>query len=174
MQNPFLFVCFIVPLENFSLIWRPHHYRWRASNFDLCSALMAIEQWGFLSVPHLLWHGTFVYDGHLRGHVTLTHIAEHLAVELSLPIFTTYVWFEHPTFRLQGQQNLSEFYEWWQYLFIVLLAENENKMQHVLDILWKWCEKWRMWISPNPVLCNSGEASFRDQHSIFKLEISHY
>ena len=27
---------------------------WRAA---LCSALMAIEQWGFLSVPHLLWHG---------------------------------------------------------------------------------------------------------------------
>ena len=28
------FVCceFFVPLENFSLIWRRHHYRWRASN----------------------------------------------------------------------------------------------------------------------------------------------
>ena len=36
-------------------------------NFDLCSALMAIEQWGFFSVPHLLWQGTFVYIGHLRG-----------------------------------------------------------------------------------------------------------
>ena len=24
------------------------------SIFDLCSALMAIEQWGFLKVPHLL------------------------------------------------------------------------------------------------------------------------
>ena len=33
-----LFVCFclgfIVPLENFSLIWRGHHCRWRAANFD--------------------------------------------------------------------------------------------------------------------------------------------
>ena len=27
---------------------------------------------------------------------------------------------------------------------IVLLEENENDMQHVLDILWKWCEKWRI------------------------------
>ena len=27
---------------------------------------------------------------------------------------------------------------------IVLLAENENDMQYVLDILWKWCEKWRI------------------------------
>ena len=45
-------------LENFSFIWRRHHYRWRASNFDLYMALMAIEQWGFFSVPHILWHGT--------------------------------------------------------------------------------------------------------------------
>ena len=28
-----------------------------AANFDLCLALMANEQWGFFSVPHLLWHG---------------------------------------------------------------------------------------------------------------------
>ena len=86
-----LFVClgFIIPLENFSLIWRRHHYRWRAANFDLCSTLMAIEQWGFFSVSHLLWHGSSVYNGHLRGPVTLTPIAERLAVELSRPVFTT-------------------------------------------------------------------------------------
>ena len=49
-----LFVClwFYVPLKDFSLIWRRHHYRWMASNFDLCSGLMAIEQWGFINVPH--------------------------------------------------------------------------------------------------------------------------
>ena len=41
------FVFFIVPLENFSLIWRWHHYWWRVENFDLCSALMAIEHWEF-------------------------------------------------------------------------------------------------------------------------------
>ena len=86
-----LFVClgFIVPLENFSLVCRHHHYRWRSANFDLCSALMAIEQWGFFSVPYLLWHGESVYYGHLRGPVTLKPIAERLAVELSLPVFTT-------------------------------------------------------------------------------------
>ena len=33
-------------------------------------AIMAIEQWGFFSMPHLLWHGTSVYNGHLRGPVT--------------------------------------------------------------------------------------------------------
>ena len=87
------FVCLelIVPLENFSLIWRRHHCRWRAANFDLCSALMAIEQWGFFNVPHLLWHGPTLYNGYLRGPVTLTPIAERLAVELSLPVFTTQV-----------------------------------------------------------------------------------
>ena len=86
-----LFVCleFFVPVENFSFIWRRHHYRRRAANFDLCSAFMVIEQWGFFSVPHLLWHGASVYNGYLRGSVTLTAIAERLAVELSLPVLST-------------------------------------------------------------------------------------
>ena len=44
--------------EKFSHIWRCHHYWGKATNFDLCSALMAIEQWGLLRVPHLLWHWT--------------------------------------------------------------------------------------------------------------------
>ena len=39
---------------------RSHHYRWRASNFDHYSAVMAIEQWGFFSLPHLMWHGASV------------------------------------------------------------------------------------------------------------------
>ena len=64
-----LFVCFgfIVPLKFFSVIWRRHPYRWRAAKFDLCPALVAIEQWGFFSVPHLLWHGASLYNGHLQG-----------------------------------------------------------------------------------------------------------
>ena len=40
---------FVILLENFSLIWRRHHYRWRATNFDLCLALISIEQWGFVN-----------------------------------------------------------------------------------------------------------------------------
>ena len=52
---------------------------------------MTIAQWGFFSLPHLLWHGTSVYNGHLRGPVTLTPITECLAVELSLLVFTTKV-----------------------------------------------------------------------------------
>ena len=76
---------FFVPLENFSFKWRL--YWWRAANVDLCSALMALGQWGFFSVPHLLWHGASVYNGHLRGPVTLTPIAERLVVELCLPFY---------------------------------------------------------------------------------------
>ena len=68
--------------KNFSIIWRRHHFRWRAANFDLCSAVMAIEQWGFFRVRHLLWHGSSVYKVHLRIPVTPTANAEHLAVKL--------------------------------------------------------------------------------------------
>ena len=82
------FVCLgvFVPLENLSLIRRRHHCRWRASKFDLCSALtakfdlcsalMAIQQWGFFCVSHLLWHGASVYNCHLRRIVTLTPTAK--------------------------------------------------------------------------------------------------
>ena len=56
------YVCFwrvFVSLENFSLIRRRHHNRWRSTHF---STLMATEPWGFLNnVPHILWYGpTFI------------------------------------------------------------------------------------------------------------------
>ena len=59
--------------------------------FYLYSALMAIEQLRFFIVPHLLWHEESVYNGHIRGPLTLTPIAERFEVELSLPFFTDYV-----------------------------------------------------------------------------------
>ena len=45
----------------------------------------------FFSVPHLLWHGVSVYNGHFRRTVTLTSFSERLAVKLSLPVLTTLV-----------------------------------------------------------------------------------
>ena len=92
----YLFVCLVVCLLSHSIInaiiCRRHHYRWRAANLYICSALVVFEQWGFFSASHLLWHGTSVYNGHLRRLMTLTPIAERLAVvELSLPAFTTKV-----------------------------------------------------------------------------------
>ena len=80
-----MFVCSGVFVPSFSPMWRRHHYRWRTTNFDLYSALMAIEQWGFFNVPHLL-HGASVYNGHLRRPVGLTPVVERLALELSLDL----------------------------------------------------------------------------------------
>ena len=44
----------------------------------------ALHSWPSSREPSLLWHGTFVYNGYLRGPVTLTPISERLVVELSL------------------------------------------------------------------------------------------
>ena len=65
-----------------------HHYWWRVSDFNLLpqSEHMDIEQWGFFYMPHLLWHGTSVYNVHIWGPVTLTPVAKWLAVDLSLPV----------------------------------------------------------------------------------------
>ena len=92
-----MIVCleFFIPLETFSLIYKCHHCQWRVIASEglqiLTYPLMAIEQWGFFSGRHLLWQGASVYNGHLRGPVTHTPIAECLAVELTLPVLTTLV-----------------------------------------------------------------------------------
>ena len=85
------FSSFFCLTREFSLVWRRHHCRWRAADFVLCSALSAIDQWGFFMLPHLLWHVTSVYDGHIRWPMTLILIAEHCAVGLSLYLFYTFV-----------------------------------------------------------------------------------
>ena len=71
--NFFYFGVF-VPLEISALIWRRHHYRRRPTHFDLCSALMVIEQWGFFSVPHLLWQVASVCNGHLIEDLWHSHL----------------------------------------------------------------------------------------------------
>ena len=100
-------ICLFVRLGVFvPLIWRRHHYRWRIANFDLCSALMVIEQWGFFSVPHPLWLGAtyimVISEDPWHSHLHL----ERLAVELSLPVYDlglSRLGFEHPTFLLRGE-----------------------------------------------------------------------
>ena len=85
-----VFVCleFIIPLENFSLIWTHHHCRWRAANIVLCSALMAIMSSEgsltchthcnmcllFVNMLNYIMFIT-VYNGHLQGPLTLTPVA---------------------------------------------------------------------------------------------------
>ena len=48
---------------------------------------MAIEQRGLISVPHLMWHGTSVYNGHLRGPVTRTFLRLKFAVNGNLWVY---------------------------------------------------------------------------------------
>ena len=85
-QLKYLFVHCIFHTENFSLIWRRRHYRWRGAKFDLYLALTAIGQLWIFNMPHLLWH-----ENHLEGHIPFTPDAERLEEELSLPVLTTQV-----------------------------------------------------------------------------------
>ena len=82
--------------------------RWRAANFDLCSALMAIEQWGFFSVPHLLWHGASVYNGHLRGTITHNYCRAFGSGDVTTCCYDlglSRLGFELPTLRLRGERS---------------------------------------------------------------------
>ena len=103
-----LFVClFVVPSRTFHS-WKSHHCRWSAANFDLCLALMAIEQWGFFSVPHLLWQGASVYNGRLRGPVTNTFcwaFSSGAVTTCLHDLGLSWLIFEHPTFRLRGERS---------------------------------------------------------------------
>ena len=58
-----LFWGFFVNFENCkcSLTRRRQKYRWRDANLNIYSALVAIEQWGFIRMPHLLWYLISVY-----------------------------------------------------------------------------------------------------------------
>ena len=59
-------------------------------------------------MPHFLWHGASVNNGHLRGPVTLTSIAERLEVEISVSVFDlglSRLGFEHPTFCMQDERS---------------------------------------------------------------------
>jgi hypothetical protein len=59
---------FYVPLKNISLVWRRHHYRWRASKFGpLLAVLKSFEQRGIFIVPHLLCHWASVFPVSSEG-----------------------------------------------------------------------------------------------------------
>ena len=67
---------------------------------------MAIEQGSLACLTTVTRES--VYSGHFRLPVTLTPVAERLAVKLSLPDFTTWVcrgWDSNPAFRMQGERS---------------------------------------------------------------------
>ena len=92
-----LFGFFIVPLNNFSLIWRHHHCRWRTAIFDLCST-----SWTLSSEDSLACHTDFD-----TGHSFIMVIFEdpwhwHLHVLPSVQQWTVIpllsrLGFKHPT-----------------------------------------------------------------------------
>ena len=67
----------LLPIWEFFTHMETSPYQWRASNFDLYSALMVMthKQWWFFSMPHLLWHWASTYNGHLQGPMTLIPVA---------------------------------------------------------------------------------------------------
>ena len=76
---------FIVPLENVSLIWRRHYNRWRAANFDFCSAII----------------------GHLRGPETHIYCRTFICGAVTTGFYylgLSQLGLANPTFRLQGQR----------------------------------------------------------------------
>ena len=92
---PFFLLLFVWDLSSHLRIF---HSYWdvtitgMATNFDLCSAYChrTVRPGSLACHTYIvLWHWPSIYNGHLRGHVTLTPISERLAVELSLPVFTT-------------------------------------------------------------------------------------
>ena len=77
---------FVPPLSRIVLLIGIHnHCRWRAAKLDLCSALKAIEQWGFLSVPHILGYGASVFMN-ISENPRQSNLS---SVELSQPVLTT-------------------------------------------------------------------------------------
>ena len=89
-----LFVCLFVCCGISSHSRIVHSYVYVIFAGEVLQTLMtfARHSWPlrwFFSMPHLLWHGAYVYDGHLRRLVTLTPIAALLAMALSQPDFRT-------------------------------------------------------------------------------------
>ena len=72
-------------------------------------ALMATEQWRLFSMPHLLWHGASVYNGHLLGYRTRDIYTYCRAFSSGADTTCFYdlglsrLGFEHPAFRFRGQ-----------------------------------------------------------------------
>ena len=103
-----MFVClgFIVPLENVLLIRRRHYYRWRAANFDLCSALVAIEQWGFFTaLPYLLWHGAWSCPRTRDTHTYWRAFSSGAVTTCFNNLGLSRLGLKHPTFCLRGQRS---------------------------------------------------------------------
>ena len=87
----------------------------------VCSALMAIEQWGFFSMSHLLWHGhpfiMVISEDPWQSHL-MPSIEQWSCHFLFKQLGLSRPEFKHPTFRLRSKHS--------------------NRLQHRLGSLWLW------------------------------------
>jgi hypothetical protein len=58
---------FTVLLQNISLIWRPHHCRWRSAKFRPMLGAQGLWAGGIFIMPHLLWHRASVFQVSSEG-----------------------------------------------------------------------------------------------------------
>ena len=99
------FVCleFFCHLDNFSLIWRRHHCRWRAANCDLCPALMTIDGESSLAYHSYCDTGYHFIMVISRNIHTYCRAFGNGAVPTCFnDLGLSRLGFEHPTFRLRG------------------------------------------------------------------------
>ena len=96
----FVFLEVFYPIKNYSLILIRHHNRWRATYFDLYSALIAIEQWWFFSLPHRLWQR--LESPRTRGPHTCCRAYNSGAVTTWFGLYR--LGFEQPTLRMRGKR----------------------------------------------------------------------
>ena len=97
------FVCvFLVPLKIF------HSYEdvtVSSVGLQILTYRYTWHLWQF-SVPHLLWHRTSIYNGHLGGHMTHTQCQAFRKGTLTTcfnDIGLSRLGFEHPTFCMRGR-----------------------------------------------------------------------
>ena len=99
-------VCFgfFVPPDYYHSYWC-HYYRWRAAHFNLhvCSALVAIEQCGFFSEAHLLWHPFRMVISEDPWHTYCRAFGSEALTTCFHDLGLSRLGFENPTFRLRGE-----------------------------------------------------------------------
>ena len=112
MFHLILFACLFgvnLPLDDFSLIWRRHHYRWRTSNFDLYLAFMVIEQWGFYIDK--LWHCDKWYPIRMvisedrDTHTCCRAFGSGAVTTCFYDLGLSRLGFEHLTFYIRGERS---------------------------------------------------------------------
>ena len=103
-----LFVCMrgiFRPTREFSPHFETSLLPLKVVNFYLWSELMAIEQWGFFSVSHLLCHGASIHNG-LCEDPWHSHIFPRsgAVTTWSNDLCLSRLGFEHPTCHLLGER----------------------------------------------------------------------